>query len=55
MDYIALAAAVTIGLGLLCGTAVCIVAICRAHRTDVVAVVRALPELALALVRRRRP
>ncbi|MFC5170629.1 hypothetical protein [Streptomyces mutomycini] len=54
MDHIALATALIVGSGLLCATAVCIVAICRAHRTDVVAVVRALPELALTLVRRRR-
>jgi hypothetical protein len=54
MDYLALAAAVTIGLGMICATAVCIVAIHRAERGDVVAVVRALPELALTLARRRR-
>ncbi|WP_405668314.1 hypothetical protein OG379_39470 [Streptomyces sp. NBC_01166] len=54
MDYIALAAVLIIGLGLLCATAVCIVALCRAHQGDVVAVVRALPELALTLARRRR-
>lgn len=54
MDYIAFAAALVIGLGLLCATSVCIVAIRRAERTDVVAVVRALPELALTIARRRR-
>ncbi|MFV5994918.1 hypothetical protein ACNPQM_21280 [Streptomyces sp. NPDC056231] len=53
MDYIALAAAITAGLGLLCATAVCIVAICRAHRADVVSVLRALPGLVTALLRRK--
>ncbi|WP_326679917.1 hypothetical protein [Streptomyces sp. NBC_01237] len=55
MDHIALAAVLLGGLSLLCVTVVCVVAICRAHQTDVVAVVLALPELALALLRRRRP
>ncbi|MFF3354119.1 hypothetical protein ACFYWN_15965 [Streptomyces sp. NPDC002917] len=32
-------------LAVLCATVVCIVAICRAHRADVVAVLRALPGL----------
>lgn len=52
-----LATAVPLALivALLCATVVCLAAICRAHRTDVVAVVRALPDLALALLRRRRP
>ncbi|MFE2090680.1 hypothetical protein [Streptomyces sp. NPDC059460] len=58
MEAIALlATAVPLALvvALLCATVVCLAAICRAHRTDVVAVVQALPDLALALLRRRRP
>ncbi|MFI5474563.1 hypothetical protein ACIA6D_30540 [Streptomyces cacaoi] len=57
MDALALlATAVPLGLvvALLCITTVCVVAILRAHRSDVVAVVRALPALAAALLRRRR-
>ncbi|MFD8663571.1 hypothetical protein ACFV1V_33850 [Streptomyces globisporus] len=54
MDYIALAAALVIGLAVFCATVVCVVALCRAQRTDVVAVVRELPELAHTLARRRR-
>lgn len=47
---------VLVALGILCAAAVCIVALIRAERTDVVAVVRALPELASTLARyRRRP
>ncbi|MEU5416584.1 hypothetical protein [Streptomyces clavifer] len=54
MDAVTLAAAAVLALALLCATVVCIVAICRAHRGDIVAVVRVLPELVAAL-RRRRP
>ncbi|MFE7333186.1 hypothetical protein ACFU8W_52190 [Streptomyces sp. NPDC057565] len=36
-----------------CSTVVCVVAICRAHRADVVAVLRALPGLVTALLRRK--
>ncbi|NXY99543.1 hypothetical protein HYE82_35265 [Streptomyces sp. BR123] len=41
-------------VGLLCAALVCVVALCRAHRTDTVAVVRALPELAATFLRYRR-
>ncbi|MCX4451566.1 hypothetical protein OHS17_32655 [Streptomyces sp. NBC_00523] len=54
MDAVTLAAAAVLALALLCATIVCVVAICRAHRGDVVNVVRVLPELVAAL-RRRRP
>ncbi|MCX4451631.1 hypothetical protein [Streptomyces sp. NBC_01789] len=54
MDAVTLAAAGVIALALFCATVVCVVAICRAHRGDVVNVVRVLPELVAAL-RRRRP
>jgi hypothetical protein len=53
MDAFAAVAAVVLALALLCSTLVCIVAICRAHRGDVVAVLRALPELVAALLRRK--
>lgn len=43
-----------ITVGVLCVTVVCIVALCRAHRTDTVAVVKALPELAATFLRYRR-
>ncbi|WP_147982868.1 hypothetical protein [Streptomyces sp. gb1(2016)] len=54
VDYLALlATAVPVALivALLCATLVCVVAICRAHRDDVVAVLRALPGLVAALLR----
>lgn len=41
-------------LAILCVTVVCVVALGRAHRADTVAVVRALPELVTAFVRRWR-
>ncbi|MFJ5725018.1 hypothetical protein [Streptomyces sp. NPDC093149] len=51
------ATTITLALGLalvpVCAAVVCVVAICRARRSDVVAVVRALPGLAAALLRRR--
>ncbi|MFD3511206.1 hypothetical protein [Nocardia sp. NPDC058666] len=37
-----------------CATVVCVVALCRAHRTDAVAVVRALAELVAVFTRYRR-
>ncbi|WP_405566552.1 hypothetical protein OG317_00020 [Streptomyces sp. NBC_01167] len=37
--------------GILCAAAVCVIALMRAHRTDTVAVVKALPELAATLLR----
>lgn len=43
-----------IGLAMLCATTVCIVALFRAHRTDVVDLVRELPQLVAALLHRRR-
>lgn len=50
---VAVLAAVVLALALLCATLVCIVAICRAHRGDVVPVLRALPGLVAALLRRK--
>ncbi|MFE5963180.1 hypothetical protein [Streptomyces rubiginosohelvolus] len=41
-------------LAVVCTAFVCVVAIARADRRDVVAVVRALPELAAVLIRLRR-
>ncbi|OEJ20793.1 hypothetical protein AR457_41695 (plasmid) [Streptomyces agglomeratus] len=42
--------------GIFFAAVVCIVALCRANRSDTVAVVRALPELAAIFLRyRRRP
>ncbi|MFC8496025.1 hypothetical protein ACFUJU_35560 [Streptomyces sp. NPDC057235] len=41
-------------VALVCATAVCVTAILRVHRSDVVAVVKALPELAATLLRWRR-
>ncbi|MFJ1788246.1 hypothetical protein ACIOML_28555 [Streptomyces anulatus] len=38
----------------LCAAAVCVVAVVRADRRDVVEVVRALPELAAVMIRWRR-
>ncbi|TFE54713.1 hypothetical protein E3E14_07225 [Streptomyces sp. ICN441] len=55
-DSVLLVLPVLIVVGIACATIVCIVAICRAHRTDTVAVLKALPELAATLLRyRRRP
>ncbi|MGW4232230.1 hypothetical protein ACWEF9_23570 [Streptomyces sp. NPDC004980] len=51
MDYLArLATVVPIALivALLCATLICLVAICHAHRGDVVAVLRALPAISFA-------
>ncbi|MFF3677370.1 hypothetical protein ACFYYS_25745 [Streptomyces sp. NPDC002120] len=39
---------------LVCATIVCVVALCRAHRTDAVAIVRALAELVAVFTRYRR-
>lgn len=39
---------------LLCATVVCVVALCRAHRTDTVALVRALAELVSVFTRYRQ-
>lgn len=44
----------TLCLGLICAAVVCVVALSRAHRTDTVDVVRALPELAAVFLRFRR-
>ncbi|MEV7660139.1 hypothetical protein AB0O39_39085 [Streptomyces anulatus] len=43
-----------VALAVLCAALVCVVAIVRADRRDVVAVVRALPDLAATLIRFRR-
>jgi ABC-type antimicrobial peptide transport system permease subunit len=41
-------------LGLICATIVCLVALIRADRTDIVAVTRELPGLAAVFLRYRR-
>ncbi|MCX5278423.1 hypothetical protein [Streptomyces virginiae] len=41
-------------VGVLCATVVCVVALCRAHRSDTVDVVRALSELVSVFTRFRR-
>ncbi|WP_328741278.1 hypothetical protein OHA91_39710 (plasmid) [Streptomyces erythrochromogenes] len=41
-------------VGLVCATVVCVVALLRGHRTDTVAVVRALAELVGTFTRYRR-
>ncbi|GAA3918682.1 hypothetical protein GCM10022244_29870 [Streptomyces gulbargensis] len=50
---VALFALLALCLAILAAAAVSITAILRAHRSDVVAVIRALPELAATLMRRR--
>ncbi|MER6481165.1 hypothetical protein [Streptomyces filamentosus] len=45
---------IVIGIAILAAAAVSITAILRAERADIVAVVRALPELAATLMRWRR-
>ncbi|MEU0160174.1 hypothetical protein ABZ154_15370 [Streptomyces sp. NPDC006261] len=57
MDYLALlATAVPLALltAVLCATLVCLVAILRAHRGDVVTVLLALPAIIAAMLRRKR-
>ncbi|MFB7411388.1 hypothetical protein ACFCZ2_29835 [Streptomyces sp. NPDC056202] len=54
MDPLLLLPFLVVAFGILCAAAVCVVALFRAHRTDTVAVVRALPELAATLLRLRR-
>lgn len=57
MDYLALlATAVPLALlaAVLCATLVCLVAILRAHRGDVVTVLLALPAVIAAMLRRKR-
>ncbi|MFE0733924.1 hypothetical protein [Streptomyces sp. NPDC058855] len=51
---VALFALLALCLAILAAVAVSITAILRAHRSDVVAVVRALPDLAATLMRWRR-
>ncbi|MFD7324190.1 hypothetical protein ACFV9D_24325 [Streptomyces sp. NPDC059875] len=47
---------IVICFGIMCAAVVCVVALFRAHRTDTVAVVKALPELTATILRlRRRP
>lgn len=54
IDPYALALAAVLGLTIVAAAVVSVVAILRADRNDVVAVVRALPELAATLMRWRR-
>ncbi|MFD5728450.1 hypothetical protein ACFWMT_20475 [Streptomyces sp. NPDC058368] len=54
IDSTLLVAPLILGLGIILAAFVCIVALCRAERSDVVAVVRALPELTAAFLRYRR-
>lgn len=53
MDTLALLTGIVLASALLCATLICIVAICRAHRGDVVAVLRALPRLVATLLRKK--
>ncbi|MEU7065624.1 hypothetical protein [Streptomyces sp. NPDC046161] len=50
-DPMALALFAVLVTALVCATVVCVVALCRAHRTDAVAVVRALADLVAVLTR----
>ncbi|MGW6562750.1 hypothetical protein [Streptomyces hydrogenans] len=45
---------VVVCTAIVCATVVCVVALLRADRADITAVVRALPELAATLGQRRR-
>ncbi|MFB8040275.1 hypothetical protein ACFC8F_03110 [Streptomyces hydrogenans] len=54
IDPYAFALLLVLGLAIVAAAVVSVVAILRAERTDVVAVVRALPELAATLMRWRR-
>lgn len=54
IDPYAFALVLVLGLAIVAAAVVSVVAILRAERTDVVAVVRALPELAATLMRWRR-
>ncbi|MFJ4343229.1 hypothetical protein [Streptomyces sp. NPDC088915] len=54
IDPYAVALLAVLCIAILCATVVCVTAILRAHRSDVVAVIRALPELAATLMRWRR-
>ncbi|MEU2996862.1 hypothetical protein ABZ684_04695 [Streptomyces sp. NPDC006995] len=57
MDTLALLATVlpvAVLAALLCATLVCLAAILRAHRDDVVAVLLALPAVVAAMLRRKR-
>ncbi|MET7584245.1 hypothetical protein ACFCZ5_09935 [Streptomyces microflavus] len=56
MDYVALLAAalpITLLLALLCVTLICLVAILRANRRDVVQVLNSLPNIISAMLRRK--
>ncbi|MFE4663068.1 hypothetical protein ACFRFJ_41045 [Streptomyces hydrogenans] len=54
IDPYALALLIVLALAIVAATVVSVVAILRAERTDVVPVVRALPELVATLLRWRR-
>ncbi|MFJ3638038.1 hypothetical protein [Streptomyces sp. NPDC090112] len=54
LDPMTLALLTVLVTALVCATVVCVVALCRAHRTDAVAVVRALAELVAVFTRYRR-
>ncbi|MFF5428126.1 MULTISPECIES: hypothetical protein [Streptomyces] len=54
IDPYTAAVLVLLALAILSATIVSVTAILRAHRSDVVAVVRALPDLAATLMRWRR-
>jgi hypothetical protein len=53
-DPMTLALFAVLVTALVCATVVCVVALCRAHRTDAVAVVRALADLVAVFTRYRR-
>lgn len=54
LDPMTLALLAVLVTALVCATVVCVVALCRAHRTDAVAIVRALAELVAVFTRYRR-
>lgn len=54
LDPYAVAVLVVLCTAIICATVVCVVALLRADRSDITSVVRALPELAATLGRRRR-
>lgn len=53
-DPMVIALVAVLVTGLVCATVVSVVALCRAHRTDIVAIVRELAELVAVFIRYRR-
>ncbi|MEU3607070.1 hypothetical protein AB0E83_16720 [Streptomyces sp. NPDC035033] len=54
LDPYAVVLLVVLCTAIVCATVVCVVALLRADRAEIALVVRALPELAATLARRRR-